>query len=122
MSEHLNEGSSWSKAELKGACDSMRSLGLNYVCPRTVKNGPVKVAHNSKMRLLCLHYGYECLRIAKKRASWRVRVCVRACVRACVCVCVCVLELIRKMLDEVMKCVYLISRVDYVLLVVYIFC
>ena len=42
--------------------------------------------------------------------------------RACVRECVCVLELMRKTLNEVMKCVYLISRVDYVLLVVYIFC
>ena len=41
-------------------------------------------------------------------------VCVRACVRAFVRVRACVLEVMRKMLNAVLHCVYVISRVHFV--------
>ena len=49
-------------------------------------------------------------------------VCVYVCVRACVHVCVyaCVLEVMRKMLNDVLQCVYVISKVRHALGSVYI--
>ena len=48
-----------------------------------------------------------------------VCLCACMCVRVFVCVCVCVLDVMRKMLNEVLQCVYVISRVHYALGCVY---
>ena len=50
-----------------------------------------------------------------------VCVCVCVCVFVCVCVCVCVLHMMRTVLNEVLQCVYVISRVQCPL-GAYIFC
>ena len=51
-------------------------------------------------------------------------VCLFVCVCVCMCVCVCwfLLDMMRKMLNEVLSCVYVINRVHCALGCLYIFC